>query len=200
MSNEIEVSQGRRISRRSLLGQAGVLLVSMFAGPAMALKTAAKKWDSKKELAISFSIATQDGMRARRPYVAVWIEDEKGKLVRTLAVYVQQGQKGSRWYSDLKRWYRARTDFYDATKIDLISTVSTATKAPGDYVLKWDGKDDRKALVDQGKYYVCIEAAREHGTYQLIRQDLTVGSSTFAKTLTGNVEISSAKVDYRKKA
>ncbi len=200
MSNEVEVSQGRRISRRSLLGQAGVFLLATFAGPALALKTVAKKWDSSKELVVSFAIATINDRRVRRPYVAVWVENEQGKMVRTLSVFLMQGQKGSRWYSDLKRWYRAATDLKEASSIDLVATVSTATKASGDYVVKWDGKDDKKAVVNQGKYYICIEAAREHGTYQLIRQVVTVGSTNFAQNLTGNVEISSAKIEYRKKA
>lgn len=200
MSSEIDVNRGRRISRRSLLGQAGVLLMTLVSGSAFALKSAAKKWDGTKELVVTFTIATITDRRVHRPYVAIWIEDEQGKMVRTLAAYLMQGQKGSRWYPDVKRWYQAAKELLEKSNIDLISTVSSATKAPGTYVLKWDGKNDKKAVVDQGKYYVCIEAARERGTYQLIRQLVTVGSNNFAQTLTGNVEITSARVEYRKKA
>lgn len=200
MSNESDVNRVRRISRRSLLGQAGVLLVSIVAGPVLALKSSAKKWDSTKEFVVTFSIATIQGRRVQRPYVAVWIEDEQGKMVRTLAAFLMQGQKGSKWYHDLRRWYRSAQDLLTTSKIDLVATVSTATKSPGEYVVKWDGKNDKKTVVDQGRYYICIEAAREHGTYQLIRQMVTLGSTNFSTNLSGNVEITSAKVDYRKKS
>ena len=166
----------------------------------MAFKGLATKWDSKKEILISLTVATIEDRRVHRPYVAVWIEDDKGKMVRTLAVWVQQTQKGSKWYPDLKRWYRGAMDLMDSSKVDLLKTVSSATKAAGSYKLVWDGKDDKKSLVNQGKYYVCIEAAREHGTYQLIRQAVSVGSKTFTQDVKGNVEISGASIEYRKKA
>lgn len=189
-----------RISRRSLLGQAGVLLLAAVAGPALAFKGLAAKWNSKMEIVVSLTIATIEDRRVHRPYVAVWIEDAQGKMVRTLAVWVQQTGKGSKWYPDLKRWYRGAMSLKESANIDLLTTVSSATKSAGSYKLIWDGKDDKKALVDQGKYYVCIEAAREHGTYQLIRQVVTVGSQAFSTDVKGNVEISSARVEYRKKA
>lgn len=46
---------------------------------------------------------------------------------------------------------------------------------------------------------VCIEAAREHGTYQITKMPITIGTTPFSKTLEGNIEIKSAKVEYGKK-
>jgi len=52
----------------------------------------------------------------------------------------------------------------------------------------------------RGKYAVCIEAAREHGTYQLIRHEMEFNGTPKTAPLTGNVEIASASLEYRKAA
>ena len=54
--------------------------------------------------------------------------------------------------------------------------------------------------MNQGKYTVLIEAAREHGSYQLIRQVMDFNGKTKQQTLNGNVEIATAALDYREKA
>ncbi len=154
---------------------------------------ATSKWDAKMELEIALEIAKPGGFNFRynRPYVAVWLEDAKGLPVRMLSLWYQTG-KGNRWLPDLKRWFKANDDS------DLAATLSGPTREPGTYKLVWDGKNDKKTLVDQGEYFVCIEAAREHGTYQLIRERLEFAGTPFSKTLTGNEEIKGASVVYRK--
>ena len=44
-----------------------------------------------------------------------------------------------------------------------------------------------------------MEAAREHGTYQLMREPYTFASRAFKATLPGNPEIAGVAVDYREK-
>jgi hypothetical protein len=186
-----------RISRRHFLTRISTLasfialggltnLVSSLAAKAVA------KWDAKMELEVAFEINRPgSGGRYQRPYVAVWLEDAKGLPVRTLSLWYQTG-KGNRWLPDLKRWFNAN----DGS--DLAATLSGPTREPGAYKLVWDGKNDKKTLVDQGEYFICIEAAREHGTYQLIRERLEFAGTPFAKTFTGNEEIKGASVAYRK--
>ena len=43
------------------------------------------------------------------------------------------------------------------------------------YKAVFDGRDDSGKALKPGKYTLYIEAAREHGTYQLIRHPLTLG-------------------------
>lgn len=144
---------------------------------------------------IEFEIDQPDASRRyRKPYVAVWVEDKDGLPVRTLALWLQKN--GSRWHPDLRRWWRddqARKLLEDS---DLIETVSRPTRPPGKYDVTWDGKDDSGVPVKPGQYTILIEAAREHGTYQLIRQEVTLGDKPFTKNLAGNVEIKSARVVY----
>ena len=44
-----------------------------------------------------------------------------------------------------------------------------------------------------------IEAAREHGTYQLIKQEMNFNGKAQDKPLPGNEEITSASLSYRDK-
>ena len=82
---------------------------------------------------------------------------------------------------------------------DITSSVSSATRPAGKYSVKWDGKDDKGKWVNSGKYTVCIEAVREHGTYQLLRQEMDFSGVPNQHELKGNTEISTAKLEYHRK-
>jgi FAD:protein FMN transferase len=146
------------------------------------------------ELVVNLEINLQKEGFAKRPYVAVWVEDENHAPVRTIAIWHER----DRYLPELKSWYLKYRDLYSTNK-DALGSVSSATRSAGKYTLKWDGKDDQGNLVKPGKYTLKIEAAREHGTYQLMRQDLTWNDTPQSITIPGNVEIASASLDYRKK-
>ena len=158
-------------------------------------------WGDTHEMRVNFEIAGPAGnsRRYRRPYVAVWIEDKGGLTTRTLELWLQNRQPGPRWHRDLKRWYRDDQVRRQSDDTDLIDTISRATRPPGKYTVTWDGKDDHGKPVGPGIYTVCIEAAREHGTYQIIRKEVTIADKPFAEDLKGNVEIKSASIEYRRK-
>ena len=157
-------------------------------------------WNGGMELTVDFEINRPGGGRSHRPYVAVWVEDKDGFPIRTLALYLQTDGPGPRWHRDLRRWYKndQMRQLVDTT--DLISTISVATRPPGKYKVVWDGKDDAEKLVKPGKYTVYVEAAREHGTYQLIKKELEFAGKPFEEKLDGNVEIKAALLKYGKAA
>ena len=130
----------------------------------------------------------------KNPYIAVWIEDAKDNLVRTVDLSFENG-RGIRWLNELRRWYRADSARITSGGRDLIDTISSPTRTAGSYRFSWDGKNTDKALVPHGDYFVCIEAARERGPYQLIREPITVGSGTFSKTLPDYGELQKATVE-----
>lgn len=139
--------------------------------------------------------------RYRRPYVVVWVEDQDGRSVRTLALWVSSGGAGPfQWLPDLKRWYAADEERKRHDDRELVLTIARPTRQPGRYRVIWDGKDDSKKPLPAGEYTISIEAAREHGTYQVIRRKVTIGDRPFTEELKGNVEIRSASIDYRRKA
>ena len=160
-------------------------------------------WLTDHELLVEFEInkAGQQGRRYRRPYVAVWIENSEGQSMRTLAVWYQRG-KGDRWLNDLRRWTRSDKKRRETDNKDILKTISGATRAPGKYKLQWDGRDDAGKLVPQGKYTVYLEVAREHGTYQLMKEEVEVkvGMKPFSSQLNDNAEVHGATIEYRKKS
>lgn len=149
-----------------------------------------KLWNPDQELLINFELPQFEG-RSHRPFVAVWVEDEKGTPVRSLALWYNK----PRWLPELRDWYAIQR----SSNVD-VTSITSATRSPGAYSIRWDGKDDSGQFVKQGKYTICIEAAREHGTYQIIRQAMDFNGKAKQLTVPGNVEIATAALDYRQKS
>jgi len=130
----------------------------------------------------------------KRPYVAIWLEDENHAPVRTIACW----HGSDRYLPELRSWYlKYRTIYNDK---DFSRSMTSATRSAGKYHIKWDGTDDSGNPVKPGKYIVKIEASREHGTYQLMRQEIEWNDSPKTFNLTGNIEIAAASLELRKKS
>ncbi|HNY53257.1 MAG TPA: DUF2271 domain-containing protein [Bacteroidales bacterium] len=143
------------------------------------------------ELNIELELSRFEG-RSLRPFVAVWVENEKSEPVRTLALWYNN----NRWLPDLKRWYAKH--FEKLQKPVFTDAVSGATRSAGKYTIKWDMKDDSGNTVEPGKYTVYIEAVRERGTYQLINREIELNEDPKRIELEGGIEIASAFIEYVK--
>jgi thiamine biosynthesis lipoprotein ApbE len=165
-----------------------------FSSPVPTLYAAEQgSWNAAWQLTITLQLAPMGGM-ARRPYVAVWIEDKDRFPVRTIALWYD-GK--SRYLPELRAWYRADRLRSMAEGSQIVDAVTTATRPAGKYTLQWDGKDNAGKPVRTGTYTVCIEASREHGTYQIIRQDVEFSNTPKHMTLPGGTEINGASLDYQ---
>ncbi|MFO0940934.1 MAG: DUF2271 domain-containing protein [Pirellulales bacterium] len=161
---------------------------------------ASKAAETPYDFQLEFEIAkSSDGGRYRRPYVAAWVEDKDGFPVKTLSLFLMADNPGPRWHRDLRRWYASDQVrlLVDPTK--LIGTISKPTRNPGVYKVAWDGTDDHGKVLSDGEYTLFIEAAREHGTYQLMKFAFAFGKKDFEEKLKGNVEIKEASFRYKKK-
>ncbi len=189
---------GQRIASAgwSKLEASPLLLAAAIPRPAllMADTQGSAAWNPSYELDITLALSRIEGQRTRRPYIAVWIEDKDKFPVRTVALWFDK----TRWLPELKGWNRVDRIRSLAEGTDITGTVSSATRPPGKYTLKWDGKDNAGKLVKPGKYSVVIEASREHGTYQVMHQEMDFSGAPKQINLTGNVEVESATLDYRK--
>lgn len=159
---------------------------------AAAKAAAGGAFNAANEMAISFSFVADAaaGGRFHNPYVAVWIEDATGAAVRSISLNYQIG-RGDKWLPTLTRWFRT------AKPTAAVETISSATKVPGAYKLAWDGMNDKKQPVALGDYFVCIEAAREKGPYQIVREQVSVGAAPFAKPLAAKGELQDVSVELR---
>jgi FAD:protein FMN transferase len=150
--------------------------------------------DWAKEIVIGLELAPQTGY-AKRPFAAIWIEDKDQKTVKTIALWYNKG----RWLPDLRDWYRKNGSSLAADPNTFVS-ITSSTRSPGKYTLKWDGKDEKGVTLKPGKYTVHIEVAREHGGYDLLEQELNCSSADQQFTLKGNSEVGSINLAYKLKS
>jgi thiamine biosynthesis lipoprotein len=160
----------------------------------VAAQSNAPLWNDKYELTVSLELSLIDGYRVRRPYVVVWIEDEKRFPVRTIALWFAK----FKFLRELNAWSRDEDSVSASEDTHVLNSVSSATRPPGKYTFRWDGRDNFGKPVKAGKYNVMIEAAREHGTDQLMHQEIDFNGSPKQFQLPGGIEIASASLDYHK--
>jgi len=151
-----------------------------------------KNWNKDYEVSINLELMRFEG-RTRRPFVAIWVEDAQQKTVRNIALWYNK----PRWLPDLKEWYRKNQADYKPGLKDM-NTISSATRPAGNYTIKWDGKNDDGEYVSADNYTICIELAREHGTYQIIKQEVACKSKAGEYPLQGNAEVKAASIEYKK--
>lgn len=139
------------------------------------------------ELVISLSIEKPSGRRARRPFVAVWIEDADGRPVRTLSVWGNE----TKYLRELTSWWS-----FARGNQSLIRTVTKASRAPGQYELVWDGKDDKGVVVEPGVYTVRVESAREKGRHVDMKGKIACKDKAETAKIEGNSEIGQVTLQY----
>lgn len=163
------------------------------AAPRAAVQSSKDQWDPTMELAVNFEIPVLGGA-AKRPFIAVWIEDADKFPVRSLALWYHE----DRWLPELKAWYRADKLRSMSEKTSIVRSIGAATRPPGKYSLKWDGKDTDGQPVKAGTYTVYLESSREHGTYQLVKQEMTFKGSAQHFDFKPGTEVSAGSFDYHK--
>jgi thiamine biosynthesis lipoprotein ApbE len=113
-------------------------------------------WPEGYQVTVAVELPKIDAKRYRKPYAAIWIEDDKGKAVRTLSVW----GNAPKYLKDLNDWWKIGQQ-----DTDLVKAVTRATRGPGKYELVWDGKDDKGNALPQGTYTVRVEVHREFGAH-----------------------------------
>jgi hypothetical protein len=188
------LADGEQVTSANWPPFTGVRKAAFVTAPKSQAAAVSGVWNPAFELSIDLNLPRIQDARYRRPYIAVWIEDADHFPVRTLALWTQN----PRWLPDLKLWYRDDQMRSMAEGTDISRTVSAATRPPGSYTLKWDGKDNEGKLVKAGKYTICIEAAREHGGYDLQQRELDFNGKPQQASLPVAKELGASTLDYHK--
>jgi|SRR5215471_3359037 len=124
---------------------------------------------------------------SKRPFLAVWVDDAAGKLVRVLGIW---GDK-SKYWSDLSTlWDHVHGNF------DQFRSVTRATRAPGKYELVWDGLDNAGKPVPLGSYRITIETNQEHGAYAKQSGTIDIGDKPTSITLPATTNFDAVVVRY----
>ena len=153
-------------------------------------------WDERFELAITFTIGDpRGGMRARRPYVVVYVDDSEASPVRTVSLWAQDAS----WIRNLRRWYRGERAREEEQGTSLLATVTSATRNPGRYTVIWDGRDDRGALVEQGEYFICLETVRQGSGDYFTREPITLESTPFVAQIEPYGTFQDIELEFRER-
>ncbi len=155
------------------------------------LSVIAKPLPDNAKVDIEFELPKIDTSMYARPYVAVWIEDEKRNPVKTIALWVGKDE----WLKDLRSWWR-KVGRYDR---ELVDAVTSATRPAGQYRFVWDGTDDNGNFIEQGNYTLYIEVVREHGGRNYLRQKMTLADSEVSYEFEPTQETGTITVNYQVK-
>jgi len=162
-------------------------LAALLASTAISANSAALPGNAQMD--VNFTLPKIDTSMYARPYVAIWIEDQNRRPVRTLELWVGKDE----WLKDLRSWWRkvGRNDKA------LVDGVTSATRPAGHYRFVWDGKDDKGNRVEQGSYTFLAEVVREHGGRNLIRQKIELGTQGFSHRIAATEETGTVTLDYK---
>jgi FAD:protein FMN transferase len=152
-------------------------------------------WDPSMELTINFELAELGGA-VKRPFVVAWVEDADRFQIKTIALWFHE----DRYMTEMKAWYRSDRLRAMAEGREIARSISGATRPPGKYSLKWNGTDNEGKPVKPGKYTVFLEVVREHGTYQLMKQQMDFTGTPKQVQFPANTEVAAASFDYHKLA
>ena len=142
-------------------------------------------WPPGYQLTITLPLTT--GRSSKRPYVAVWVEDSSGKLVRVLALW---GNK-SKYYPDLSTIWNLLSG-----NMSRFRSVTRATRPAGKYELVWDGLDNEHKAVPFGTYRITVETNQEHGTYARQTGTIVIADSPASITLPATTNFDAVLVQY----
>lgn len=128
----------------------------------------AKSW-AQTDSEVSFSVDVSDipGNFAPRHIIAIWIENENGDYINSLAVY------GNRRLGYLSTW----NDVSNGNKGDAITGATVSSFRT--YNVNWNMKDFNGNTVPEGPYVLRIEATSKNGSGPKRNIEFTVGGASY---------------------
>src|SRR6516162_8696328 len=153
--------------------------------PVFAQTPAPTAWPASFQLTVLLTLTF--GRSSKRPYVAVWVEDSSGKLVRMLALW---GTK-SKYYPELSTIWGLTHGIFSPFR-----SVTRATRPAGQYQLLWQGLDENNKPVPPGAYRITVETNQEHGTYAKESGTIVIGNGPASITLPATANFDQVLVQY----
>jgi thiamine biosynthesis lipoprotein len=154
-------------------------------GPSFPRQPASANWPPGYQVTITLPLTAPRS--SKRPYVAVWVDDPSGKMVRVLAIWGDQ----SKYWSDLSTlWVQVHGN------VKQFRSVTRATRSPGRYELVWDGLDDERKPLPLGSYRITVETNQEHGAYAKQSGTIALADSPTSITLPATTNFDSVLVQY----
>ena len=185
--------EGARLAQR--YGAANWMVAGSPGGGAPAAPLAAATttaWPADFQVSLDLSFKVPRGGKVKRPYLAVWVEDAKGKVVRTVTVWGKQ----EKYLREMTAWWQA----VGAADPKLVRSVTRATREAGKYTITWDGLDDQGNALPKGAYTLVVEINREHGRHVGEKIKLTCQDKKMETSMRATAESDESAVVYGPKA
>ncbi len=132
---------------------------------------------------ISFSLPKINDAEYRKPYVAIWIANQKGQVVKNLLILGQT----ERWMQENRSWWRVQ----GRKAPNLLDGFARPTRRPGKYTITWNGRDDYGKQLPKGQYKLYAEVAREKAGHEKIFLTIELGDQKQSMSKKGKAEIGS---------
>jgi len=121
---------------------------------------------------ISFNFTRQSGSASNQ--YAIWIEDAKGQLVKTLYVVRWTANGGFKTRpTSIPMWVK-KSDVANISKAQL-DVISSATPRTGALTYTWDGTDSKGAAVPAGDYILILEGTLRWENQVYYRAPIALG-------------------------
>jgi FAD:protein FMN transferase len=153
--------------------------------PAAPRASANPNWPAGYQVTLTLPLTAHRS--SKRPFVAVWVDDSSGMLVRVLAIWGET----SKYWSDLSTlWSHTHGRF------NQFRSVTRATRPAGKYELVWDGLDNDGKPVPLGSYRITVETNQEHGAYAKQSGTIDIGNSPTNITLPATTNFDPVLVQF----
>ena len=136
------------------------LFLSIIALPLLTSAAPPKNpWPGDHRVTLEFTLVNSTGKRKfKRHYTAAWVENERGDVVKLLALWAKR--KELKHVKDLDAFWDAWSADHE---YDDLKAVARPSRPPGNYTLEWDGTDMEGKPVGAGTYRVNVDINREDG-------------------------------------
>jgi len=126
---------------------------------------------------ISFNFTRQSGSASNQ--YAIWIEDAKGQLIKTLYVVRWTSNGGYKTRpTSIPMWVK-KSDVANLSKAQL-DVISGATPRTGALTYTWDGTDNKGAAVPAGDYILVLEGTLRWENMVYYRAPIALGKGAAA--------------------
>ncbi|MGO1693437.1 MAG: DUF2271 domain-containing protein [Marinobacter sp.] len=141
------------------------------------------------ELALKVEIPALNVAEYHKPYVAIWIEDSKGRHQQNISLWYDHDMRddeGSKWLKDLRLWWRR-----SGRQLSLpVDGFSGATRPVGTHELVFNSLSPAIRDLPKGDYRLVVEAAREVGGRELLKLPFQwPAESTYETSQQGSSEL-----------
>ncbi|MFA5632147.1 MAG: DUF2271 domain-containing protein [Porticoccaceae bacterium] len=117
-------------------------------------------------LELSVEIPRLQVAEYHRPYVAMWLENERNEVTNLAVWYdvAMRENEGLEWLKDMRQWWRR-----SGRTLELpLDGLTGATKPPGEHRLVFGDGGQPLPELPPGQYRLRVEAAREVGGRELL--------------------------------